>query len=101
MQFEWSEEKEAENLQKHHLSLKQGRYVFNDPFRKERHDDDSSIEEERYQTIGLVNHVLFVVFTERGENIRLISTRLAEPKERRIYYGDDLLDTQGWRPANG
>ena len=101
MQFEWSEEKEAENLQKHKLSLRRGAFVFKDPFRIERRDDDSSIGEERYQTMGMVDNVLFVVYTERGEHIRLISTRHASPRERRIYYGNDIHDSQSWRPANG
>ena len=42
--------------------------------------------EDRYIAIGMVGDVLFVVFTERGEAIRLISARLATEKERRLYY---------------
>mgnify|MGYP001076225180 CR=1 FL=1 len=36
-------------------------------------------------TIGMVNDVLFVVYTERKQNIRLISARLANKTERSIY----------------
>ncbi|GMO34205.1 MAG: BrnT family toxin [Termitinemataceae bacterium] len=100
MEFEWSSKKEEANLREHHLSLDTGTLVFNDPFRKVRHDDDSSYGEERYQTLGLVGKVLFVVYTENGEKIRMISARLADPKERRIYYGTNNKNTFGWSEAN-
>ena len=44
--------------------------------------------EDRLQTLGMVNGVLFVVYTERGEKIRIITARKATPEERRIYYGE-------------
>lgn len=37
----------------------------------------------------MVNDVLFVVYTERKQNIRLISARLANKTERSIYYDTD------------
>ena len=36
--------------------------------------------------MGFVDDVLFVVYTERRDTIRIISARIAEPFERRIYY---------------
>ncbi|MBR2519864.1 MAG: BrnT family toxin [Selenomonadaceae bacterium] len=48
-------------------------------------------DKDRRQVIGMVNEILFVIYTERGENIRLISARKAKPKERRIYYGNGDL----------
>jgi uncharacterized DUF497 family protein len=101
MQFEWSEEKEARNLRKHQMSLAAGMPVFDDPLRIERRDDAHSSNEERYQTMGMVDNVLFVAYTERDEVTRLISVRPAEPKERRIYYGtDDSRNSHSWHPAN-
>lgn len=47
-------------------------------------------DEDRYIAIGCVGDVLFVVFTERKENIRLISARLANDVERRLYYDQDI-----------
>ncbi|MHC6204113.1 hypothetical protein ACYULU_13090 [Breznakiellaceae bacterium SP9] len=44
--------------------------------------------------------VLFVVYTERGDDTLLITARVAEPKERRIYYGDDTKYLKGWRRVN-
>lgn len=49
--------------------------------------DEEKAEEDRFITIGMANEILFVVYTERQENIRLISARLANAQERRLYYG--------------
>ena len=62
--------------------------VLLDENRIEIYDDAHSIEEERYITIGTANDILFVVYTERHLQIRLISARFATAKERKIYYGD-------------
>ena len=59
-----------------------------DDNRIEIYDEANSIEEDRYITIGLAGDILFVVYTERGTRIRLISARLANARERRVYYGD-------------
>ena len=49
-------------------------------------DDEHSIFEERRYTIGMVGTVLFVVYTERNENTRLISARKATAEEKNEYY---------------
>ena len=50
-------------------------------------DENHSDKEKRYNVIGLVERVLFVVYTERGnDNIRIISARRATPKEEKEYY---------------
>ena len=53
-----------------------------------RRDKKHSKAEERYNVIGMAEDVLFVVYTERRENTRIISARLANDIERRLYYGD-------------
>ncbi len=58
--------------------------VFNDLQRIEIYDVEHSIHEDRYNTIGLVHDVLFVVYTEHKENIRLICARLATKIEKYI-----------------
>ena len=98
MLFEWDPKKERENVKEHGVYFDTAEQVFLDYNRKERHDDDSSDDEDRWQTIGFVDDVLFVVYTERGDVTRIISARVAEPFERRIYYGDG--ETQGWRRVN-
>jgi uncharacterized DUF497 family protein len=87
LEFEWYSEKERINIEKHGFDLETVKKVFSDPFRIEQYDEAHSGLEDRWQTMGMVNGVLFVVYTERQKVIRVISTRDATPEERRIYYG--------------
>ena len=86
MEFEWEEQKEILNIEKHHISFNIAKRVFKDMNRIEIYDIQHSLDEDRYNTIGMVEDVLFVVYTERKEKIRLISARLATEKERSLYY---------------
>ena len=60
--------------------------MFDDENRIEIYDYEHSIDEDRYNTIGLVHDILFVVYTERKDRLRIISARLATAMERRLYY---------------
>ena len=63
-------------------------HVFLDPNRMEYYDEaHSSVEEDRYITIGYVAEVLTVVYTDRSNVMRIISARAATKKERDRYYG--------------
>ncbi len=86
MQFEWDEDKAALNLKKHGVRFETAARVFEDEDRIEFYDSAHSTEEDRYNTIGMVDSVLFVVYTERKNRVRLISARPANSKERRLYY---------------
>lgn len=91
MQFEWISKKEETNIKKHHIDFTTASFVFDDENRIEIFDYAHSTDEDRYITIGMVNGVaviLVVVYTERGQKIRLISARKATAKERRMYYDD-------------
>lgn len=90
MSFEWDEEKDLLNRKKHGISFETAAYVFQDKYYIEMYDFEHSIDEDRYIAIGMVGDLLFVVFTERGESIRLISARLATERERRLYYDQDF-----------
>lgn len=59
--------------------------MFEDENLMEYYDGCHSDGEERYQVIGKVKRILFVVYTERKERIRLISARKATKAERRRY----------------
>ena len=87
LEFEWDEEKEQINIKKHGVSFTVAAKVFWDNLRIEIYDEAHSIDEDRYITIGWADDVLFVVYTERSERIRLISARLATAEERRLYDG--------------
>jgi hypothetical protein len=88
--FEWDEEKNIINKSKHKISFETAAHVFDDPAYIEMYDFEHSKDEDRYVAIGMVGDILFVVFTERKEKIRLISARLATEKERRLYYDQDI-----------
>jgi len=93
MRFEWDDEKNRINQRKHDgLSFVMAALVFNDPlavFRKDRIVEG----EQRWHAIGSVlGAVLLVVHVYRvkdqddeEENIRIISAREANKRERRIY----------------
>ena len=80
LEFEWDEQKEITNIKKHHISFNIAKQVFNDMNRIEIYDMQHSLEEDRYNTIGMVEDVLFVVYTERREKICFIFARLATEK---------------------
>ena len=90
LKFEWDEEKNLLNQKKHGISFETASYVFLDENYIEMYDFEHSIDEDRFIAIGRVGEVLFMVFTERKENIRLISARLATESERKIYYEQNL-----------
>ncbi len=86
LEFEWDEEKNKINKQKHGIDFATAIHVFDDEDRIEIFDYEHSLDEDRYNTIGMVHDILFVVYTERKERIRMISARIASSEERRIYY---------------
>jgi uncharacterized DUF497 family protein len=66
------------------------REVFKDPFAIEWEDDREDYGEQRFNIIGMVNgRLLFVAYTLKGETIRIISARGAEPYERRYYHEEN------------
>ena len=86
--FEWDDNKEQINIKKHGLNFSVAARVFLDPDRIEIYDEVHSITEDRYNTIGMVNDILFVVYTERVDSIRIISARVATKQEMEVYnYG--------------
>ena len=87
IEFEWYSNKEKLNIEKHGFDLDIVKRVFNDPFRIMQYDEEHSGLEDRWQILGMANGLLFVIYTERNEKIRIISAREATPEERRIYYG--------------
>ena len=88
--IEWDENKNHLNKIKHGVDFNQAAKVFEDNFRLEEIDEKHSDEETRYITIGRVNDILFVVYTEREEFTRLISARRATKKERVKYLCQSL-----------
>ena len=90
MTFEWDDEKNINNQKKHDgISFEIAVRVFLDDKRLERFDEEHpTLEEERWNVLGLVEKVLFVAYTERKDNIRIISARKATKQEAEEYYRD-------------
>ncbi len=88
MKITFDPNKAATNYRKHGVSLSDPEPVLFDPMALTREDKDAD-GEQRFVSIGVdaVGRVLVVVvvFTYRGEEIRLISARPATAKERECY----------------
>ena len=85
--FQWDPDKAAKNLQKHGVSFEEASTTFGDPLSVTIHDRRHSEAESRFLLIGVSawNRILVVVHTERDDEIRIISARLATRSERRQY----------------
>jgi len=96
--FTWTDEKNKLNKKKHGLYLSEVVDVFDDPHLIEWYDKrHSSMDEDRYICLGRLHDVviLFVVFTEQGEDIHIITARKADPIEERLYYAHYEEKTRG------
>ena len=88
--FEWLDAKAASNWRDHGISFEMAREAFKDAFAVERIDDRHGDNEQRLALLGMVeNRLLYVSYTLRGERIRIISARKAEPHERRRYHNEN------------
>jgi uncharacterized protein len=86
MDFEWDTAKEVANRKKHGVDFRTAAKVFSDPYLIE-FDDLHATDELRFNAIGLVDsRMLFVTYTTRGDVVRIISARGAEPHEKRKYH---------------
>jgi uncharacterized protein len=86
IEFEWDEEKAASNLRKHHVSFPVATGVFLDRYRMEDSDPGEEYGEDCFIALGFASSLIMaVVFTLRGDRIRLISARKANRHERERY----------------
>jgi len=92
MKFEWDENKNIKNMKKHGISFEKALRVFldsniitvPDPFE----------DEERWDALGMIDNVVFVVYTEReNETIRIISARKATKEEINGYKANNFRRT--------
>jgi uncharacterized DUF497 family protein len=86
VQFEWDPEKARRNRKKHGVVFADAVGVFEDELALTVSDPHSE-SEERFITVGRgpLGRVLVVIYTWRGDRIRLISAREATSQERRQY----------------
>ena len=87
--FEWDEEKDRENQDKHHVPFSLAQYAFLDPKRIIAEDRGHSNEENRFYCIGRVDEgIMTVRFTYRGNIIRIFGAGYWR-KGRKIYEDQD------------
>ncbi|MGQ0532002.1 MAG: BrnT family toxin [Caulobacteraceae bacterium] len=90
IEFEWDATKARENRRKHGVTFDQAKRAFRDPLGVEWIDDSRPHGEERTILLAMADGmILVVVFTERGEHIRLISARKATGREQELYYKEN------------
>ena len=88
--FQWDDSKAAANYAKHGVTFEAARDAFKDRFALDWIAEGHNDGEPRFATLGMVeDRLLFVAYTLRGDAIRIISARLAEPYERRRYHEEN------------
>lgn len=86
-EFEWDDVKAVSNYVDHRVTFETAKAVFRDAFAIEWLDESQRYDEDRYAILGMAyDRLLYVAFTYRGERIRIISARGAEPYEHRRYH---------------
>ena len=87
MEIVWDPEKATRNAAKHGVRFADAVLVLEDPYAITIPDTESDPDEARWVTLGAgaQGRVLVVVYTYRGDGIRLISARPAEPRELKEY----------------
>jgi uncharacterized protein len=86
MEVEWDPSKAAINLQKHGVRFSDAEAVLFDP-NALSFEDTAAQGEQRFVVIGMDHlwRLLVVVYTDRGNCVRLISARSATRSERQKY----------------
>lgn len=85
--FEWDPEKARLNIVKHDVSFEEAQSVFLDPASLTIPDPIHSLDEQRFIITGfsVLQRQLVVVHTDRNDRIRIISARMANRRERKLY----------------
>ncbi|NBZ86806.1 BrnT family toxin [Stagnihabitans tardus] len=92
--FEWDETKRLKALEKHGIDFRDAAEIFLGPYLEVA--ARSEVEERRYAIAPLGGRIICVVFTMRGDTIRIITARAARTNEREHYQAlYDRGDPQG------
>jgi len=85
--FEWDGRKARDNRVEHRASFDEAVTVFGDPLGRIVDDPHHSQDEDRFVLLGhsVRRRRLVVMFTERGDTVRLIGAREATRRERKNY----------------
>jgi uncharacterized DUF497 family protein len=87
LEFQWDKEKARDNIRKHGVSFDEAATIFGDMLSITIDDPVHSSQEQRFVTMRQSHRgpTLVVVHTDRVDNIRIISARLATRRERKDY----------------
>ena len=85
MEFEWDENKNKSNQEKHDIDFNEAKEVFDDANRTNSEDNRKDYGEKRWITIGMVSNALLTVVYTIRDAIRIISGRRSNKKERQEY----------------
>ena len=88
MRFEWDDGNKDKNWLSHGVSTTEAEEAFFDAKKKLANDVLHSADQEgRYILLGktILGRLLFIVFTIREENVRVISARDLNRRERALY----------------
>ncbi len=86
MEFEWGEEKEKINIEKHHMDFEFATAIFLDPNRVVFEDTRFDYQEQRLITLGkIADRLHVVVYVEKEAVTRIISARKANKRERKYH----------------
>lgn len=85
MRFDWDTKKRKANIKKHGIDFFELRKVFKKPMLT-RIDNREDYGETRWISLGDLNgKIVILVYTEKENNVRLISARRATKNEENIY----------------
>jgi hypothetical protein len=87
--FVWDDTKRESNLRKHGLDFRDAHLVYDNP--EKCTYDSSRIGELRLMDVAMAvihGRLLALVYTERGDDVRVISFRPASREERKQYEQD-------------
>lgn len=86
VEFIWDSGNQDKNWRKHKVKFKECEEVFFDPEKNEYPDPKHSAKEKRKIIVGKTkkNRALFIVYTMRKSNIRIISARDINKKGRKL-----------------
>jgi len=91
MKFEWDENKNISNFQKHNVSFEEAMTVFKDKKAVLRYDESHSEAEDRFNIIGMsqLSKLLIVChcYRESDTVIRIISAR--KPTQTEVNYYEE------------
>lgn len=82
--FEWNEEKNKINTEKHGLAFTEAKEAFYDDYSLEIYDESHSDIEDRFFHVGMIKslRIVCIAYCIRKRNvIRIISARFATKKE--------------------